>query len=304
MKKLPRICLCLSLLLAPSCLSEAVRTTDMLGREVTLSAPASRIVALTAADCEILCAIGGEALLAGRGEYCDYPPEVMSLPSVVSGYETNLEQIAALSPDLVLMGSMAQTEEQVQRLTELGIPVAVSDAQNIQGVYTAIRMIGALSGKDAAAQALVREMQSRFAAVAAASAQTGKTVYFEVSPLRWGLWAAGSGTFMDELAALCGVSNAFSDVSGWMAISEEQVLLRDPDFIVTITMYDGAGERPEEEIAGRPGWESLSAVKNGRILSAEANEISRPGPRLMQAAETLMRFFQEEGEEASLDPAA
>ena len=275
----------------------AVTVTDMTGREITLSEPATRIVALTAADCEILCALGCGDALVGRGEYCDYPASVLEVPSVESGYTTNIEQIIALEPQVVLMGTMAQTEEQVQALSDAGIQVVVSDAQNIEGVYTAIRMIGALMGKDAEAEQMIAGMQETFAGIAAGAENTGKTVYFEVSPLQWGLWTAGANTFMDELATMCGLTNAFADVDGWGQISEEQVIERDPDYIVTITMYYGEGPTPVEEIKSRAGWEGLKAVVNDDILNADSNEISRPGPRLQEAAETLYRFVTETEEE-------
>ena len=268
----------------------AVTFTDMMGREITLAEPATRIVALTAADCEILCALGCEDALVGRGEYCDYPASVLDKPSVQSGYNTNIEEIIALQPQVVLMGTMAQTTEQVEALAQAGIQVVVSDAQNIEGVYTAIRLIGAIMGKDAEAEAMVADMQTAFADIEARSEATGKTVYFEVSPLQWGLWTAGKNTFMDELAAMCGLENAFADVEGWAEISEEQVIARDPDYIVTITMYYGEGPTPVEEIKSRAGWDALKAVQNDAILNADSNEISRPGPRLKDAAETLFHF--------------
>ena len=223
------------------------------------------------------------------------------MPAVQSGADTNLEQIIALEPQVVIMAKMAQTEEQVAALEEAGIRVVVSDAQDIEGVYTAIRLIGALVGRNDEAEAMVADMQSAFADIAAKSENTGKTVYFEVSPLQWGLWTAGKGTFMDELATLCGLTNAFADVEGWAEISEEQVLERDPDYIVTISMYYGEGPTPVEEIKSRAGWEGLKAVQNDAILNADSNEISRPGPRLKDAAETLYTFVT--GEEA-LTPAA
>ena len=274
--------------------SAAVTVTDLMGREVTLDAPATRVVALTASDCEIVCALGGAETLVGRGEYCDWPTSVLDVPSVQSGYETNIEQIIALQPQLVLMSSMAQSPEQVEQLEAAGIRVAVSEAPDLKTVYDSIRIIGALIGKDAEAEALVMQMQGVFDDIAAKSPDTGKTVYFEVSPLQWGLWTAGKGTFMDELATICGLTNAFADVDGWAEISEEQVLSRNPDYIVTITMYYGEGPTPVEEIASRPGWDVLTAVQEGRILNADSNEISRPGPRLMDAAETLFAFVQGE----------
>ncbi len=281
--------------------STAVTVTDMAGREIALDAPATKVVALTASDCEILAALGAEDTLVGRGEYCDYPESILEVPAVQSGADTNLEQIIALEPQVVIMAKMAQTEEQVAALEEAGIRVVVSDAQDIEGVYTAIRLIGALVGRNDEAEAMVADMQSAFADIAAKSENTGKTVYFEVSPLQWGLWTAGKGTFMDELATLCGLTNAFADVEGWAEISEEQVLERDPDYIVTISMYYGEGPTPVEEIKSRAGWEGLKAVQNDAILNADSNEVSRPGPRLKDAAETLYQFVS--GDEA-LTPAA
>ena len=277
--------------LAPALAEEpAVTVTDMTGREITLDQPAARIVALTAADCEILCALGCEDALVGRGEYCDYPASVLDKPSVQSGYETNLEQIIALAPQVVLMGTMAQTVEQVEALEQAGIRVVVSDAQNIEGVYEAITMIGALMGKNAEAEAIVAKMQAGFAEIAEKAQNTGKTVYFEVSPLQWGLWAAGKGTFMDEIAGICGLTNVFADLDGWVEVSEEAVFARDPDYIVTTSMYWGEGPTPEEEIMGRDQWDILTAVRNGNIFNADSNAITRPGPRLLDAAWALYEF--------------
>ena len=268
----------------------SVTVTDMTGREITLAEPATRIVALTASDCEILCALGAEDTLVGRGEYCDYPESILDLPVVQSGADTNIEQIIALEPQVVLMSTMAQTSEQAEALENAGIKVVVSDAQDIEGVYTAIRLIGALMSRDEEAEALIADMQATFDDIAAKSEDTGKTVYFEVSPLEWGLWTAGSNTFMDELATMCGLTNAFADVEGWAEISEEQVIERDPDYIVTIAMYYGEGATPVEEIMGRAGWENLKAIAGENVFNADSNEVSRPGPRLKDAAIALYDF--------------
>lgn len=267
-----------------------ITIADMYGREVALPAPATRVVALTAADCEILCALGAEDALVGRGEYCDYPASIQELPVVQSGMDTNIEEILALEPQVVLMGDMAQSKDMVERLEMNGVRVAVSNADDIAGVYSAIRMIGALLGRDAQAEALVSDMQTTFDAAAANSAQSGKTVYFEVSPLQYGLWTAGSATFMDELAAICGLTNAFADIEGWAAISEEQVLARDPDYIVTIAMYFGEGPTPVEEIMGRAGWKDMKAIQNGHVFNVNSDAISRPGPRLKDAALELYEY--------------
>ncbi|MGN1368163.1 MAG: ABC transporter substrate-binding protein [Aristaeellaceae bacterium] len=267
----------------------SVTITDMYGREITLSAPATRIVALSAAECEIVCALGCEDMLVGRGEYCNYPESIASVPAVQSGTNTNIEEILALEPQVIIMSDMSQPEEQVRLLEENGVKVVVTRNTDIEGVYYAITMIGALLGKDAEAEAMVTAMKAAFADIAANSENTGKTVYFEVSPLQWGLYTAGAGTFMDEIAKLCGLTNAFADIEGWAAISEEQVLERNPDYIVSVSGMPEA----DVEIMSREAWAKVNAVANGDVLNADADAFSRPGPRLKDAAESLYNFIND-----------
>lgn len=269
----------------------SITITDMMGRVITLDEPATRVVALTASDCEILYAIGAGDTLVGRGTYCDYPVEVLDVAVVDSGAETNIEQILALEPQVLLMGTMSQTEEQVKQLEDAGVHVVVSNAQDIAGVYTAIEMIGTLMGKETEAATVIGSMKSAFAEIEAKSTGDGsETIYFEVSPLEWGLWAAGANTFMDEVANMMGLTNCFADVDGWASVSEEQVLERNPDYILTIAMYYGEGPLPEEEIMARPGWENVAAVQNKAILNLQNNELSRPVPRLVDGAQMLFDF--------------
>jgi iron complex transport system substrate-binding protein len=265
----------------------------MAGRTVQLDAPATRVVAITAADVETLFAIGAGNLLVGRGEYCDYPPEALDVQSVQSGYETNIEQIIALQPQLLIMATMDQNEDQVRQCEDAGITVLVTDAQDIDGVYIAIDLIGRLVGKDKEAAAVIKEMQETMKDLAEKASELGegqRSIYFEVSPLEYGLWTAGKGTFMNEVAELLRLRNTFNDISGWAEISEEQVLERNPDLILTVGMYFGDGPTPIESILSRPGWGSITAVKNEAILNLTNDELSRPGPRLALGAEMLYEF--------------
>ena len=270
---------------------EPVSVTDMTGRTITLTEPVSRVVALSAADCEILYALGAGDTLVGRGEYCDYPAEVLEVPSVGSGANTNIEQIIALEPQVLFMSTMAQTEEQVNALEDAGIHVVVSDAADIEGVYQSVRIIGALLGRDAEAEDVVQNMRDTLDDLSEQAAQLeGGTVYFEVSPLEYGLWTAGKGTFMNEAAELIGLKNIFDDLDGWAEVSEEQVIARNPDLIVTITMYFGEGPTPEEEICSRAGWQNVTAVQNNAVLCLPNNELSRPVPRLTEGVQLLFDF--------------
>lgn len=267
--------------------------TDMTGREIALNGDVTRVVALTAADCEILYAVGAGDALVGRGEYCDYPEAALSLPAVQSGAATNVEQIVALSPQVVFMDTMAQSVEQIAALEAAGIQVVVSEATDLEGVYESISVIGRVMNRESEAADVIAGMKQTFQKLSdkAAAFSDKPTVYFEISPLKAGLWTAGKGTFMDEAASLLGAQNVFGDVTGWAGISEEQVIQRNPGYIVTTDRYVGTGPTPEQEIAGRPGWEHLSAVKDGHILNLADDSLVRPGPRLADGVKQLYDFL-------------
>ena len=267
--------------------------TDMKGRNIVLNGDVTRVVALTAADCEILYAIGAGDALVGRGEYCDYPQAALSLPAVQSGAGTNIEQIIALTPQVVFMDTMAQSVEQIEQLETAGIRVVVSDAVNLEGVYDSISLIGRVMSREQEAEKVIGGMKQSFQELSdkAAAHADKPSVYFEISPLKDGLWTAGAGTFMDEAASLLGAKNVFGDVTGWAGISEEQVIQRDPGYIVTTDKYSGTGPTPEQEIAGRAGWGHLRAVKDGHILNLSDDSLVRPGPRLADGVKELYDFL-------------
>jgi iron complex transport system substrate-binding protein len=265
-----------------------VSVVDMTGKTVTLDKPAETVVVLTASAGEIVYALDAGSTVVGRGEYCNWPEAILAIPAVQSGADTNIEQIIALKPDLVLLTTMDQSPEQVKQIEDAGIPVYTSDADDIAGTYESILQIGTLMGKDAKAQAIVDGMKAQFEELAAKKLEG--TIYFEVSPLEYGLWAAGNNTFMNEIADIIGLENIFADVDGWVEISEEQVLARNPDYILTVGMYFGEGLEPADEIKARPGWQDVPAVKNNNILNITTDELSRPGPRLADGAKTLYDF--------------
>lgn len=274
-----------------SAIEESLRIVDMAGRGLIIEKPVERIVALQPADCEILFGIGAGDLLVGRGEYCNYPEEVLLVPSVQSGFETNFEQIIALGPDVVVMPKMGQREDDIKKLEAAGIITVVSDAQTIDGVYESITLLGQLIGKVDSAADLLQSIKDSFAQIRLESKdKVGGSVYFEASPLEYGLWTAGAGTFMDEIAGMLGLTNVFADLKGWQSVSEEQVLVRDPDFIVTTAMYFGEGPEPAEEVLARPNWGNIKAVRNNKVFNADGDAITRPGPRLVDAAWAFYDF--------------
>ncbi len=266
--------------------------TDQTGRTVSLPGPAERIVALTAADCEILYEIGAGDRIVGRGAYCNYPEEVLKVPAVQFGQDINIEQILALKPDVVFTNTTTQSDEQILSLERAGIEVIMYEERDIAAIYDYISLAGTVTGMEEGADDLIHTMKSSFASLSG-EGEEGKTIYFEVSPLEYGLWTAGQGTYMNEICQMIGVENIFQDVENWAEVSEEQVIQRNPDYIVTVAMYDGGEMTPEEEICSRPGWETITAVKKGAVLNLQNHELTRPSPRLLEGARMLHQFIKE-----------
>ena len=310
-KKLVSLFLALALVLAciPVLAEDGITVTDMMNREIKLAAPADKVVVMMPGDAEILYALGAQDTIVGVGYYCTTPeetavmPGIETLPIVKSGSETNMEEILSLEPQIIIMTTMGHSEDLVNALAENNVQVVVTDAQDLEGVYTDIALIGTLTGKTAEAEQLIADMKQKFAEISDKAGETGKSLYVDESPLMYGLWSAGKGTYMDDIAGICGLTNIFADIERHQMVSEEQVLERNPDIIITTNLFDPSWmtEMPADEIKGRAGWENISALQNDMVVYDPTNAVAIPGPRLTEVAEMLLNLVS--GEETEV-PAA
>lgn len=270
--------------------------TDGLGREVSLESTPQRIVSLAPSTTEILFAVSAGPQVVGRDEFSNYPEEALALASVGGSMgDYNLEQIVSLKPDLVLAAEI-NTPEQVKALEELGLNVYyLSNPTDVEGVYDLVTTTGQLTGHAREAAALVEDLTARVEAVKekAARAETKPRVFYELDgsdPAK--PWTAGSGTFIDQLIRLAGGENVGASLEGaWGQFSQEALLVADPEFIL---LGDAAYGTTPEQVAARPGWDAITAVKNGNILPFNDDTVSRPGPRLVDALEELFRVLHPE----------
>ena len=285
-----------------------INVTDMAGNSIRMDSYAGRIVVLDAADCEILCAIGASEQIVGRSEACDYPDTLNQIPYVTTDGIPSQELILELNPQVVVMNAEDfENADLIADLQEAGIQPVVTDATDISGVYTAVTLLGAIADHVAEAGSLVANMLTSFAAIQEKTAGGNLgTVYFELSPLVDGLETAGSGTLLNDVAALLGMKNEFEDLEGYMAISAEQVIGRNPDIIITTTP-DGVESTVEaqqsdgetsgnalgatDEIMERPGWEAITAVVKQSVYAVDGEALTRPGPRLLDAVNSLYEIL-------------
>ncbi|MEW6724397.1 MAG: cobalamin-binding protein [Bacillota bacterium] len=268
---------------------------DIVERQVVINGEPQRIISLSPSNTEILFALGLGSRVIGVDDFSNYPEAAASLPKVGGFAGPNLEQIAALQPDLIVADSLQWTTYGEQ-LTSLGVPVIVLFAGNVQHVYTGIRLVAVAANVPAAGEALVAQIQSELDAVAAALKDVSEPlrVYYEIwnDPLMTvGSGKPNQGSLIAQLITLAGGQNIFSDLQdNYPVVSSEQVIARNPQVIVFPVGPWSSAPTPED-LARRPGWSEIAAVKSGRIISIEDDLISRPGPRIGQAVRTLAELL-------------
>jgi iron complex transport system substrate-binding protein len=274
---------------------EALTFTDGLGREITLDGPAQRVISLAPSNTEILFAIGAGDQVVGRDELSDYPEAAKSVTDIGPAFEAlNTELIVSLKPDLVLAAEI-NTPEQVKQLEDLGLTVYyLNNPLTLEDLYGNLEIVAQLTGHEDEAAALIESLKSRVAVVdekiAPISSRPG--VFYELDatdPAK--PFTAGKGTFITQLIDRAGGYNIASDLDGYPQMSLEQVVAADPAFII---LGDARYGVSPESIAQRPGWENLSAVKNGQVLPFNDDLVSRPGPRLVDALEELAKLLRPE----------
>jgi iron complex transport system substrate-binding protein len=273
----------------------ALTVTDGLGREVTLNGIPQRIVSLAPSNTEILFAIGAGDQVVGRDTLSDFPEEAKSVTDIGSTFDAlNTELIVSLEPDLVLAAEI-NTPEQVKQLEDLGLTVHyLKNPTTLEEMYGNLDLVAQLTGHQEEAAALVESLKARVAAVdekiAPISSRPG--VFYEMDATDPSKpFTAGKGTFITQLIDRAGGHNIASDLEGYPQLSLEQVVAADPAFII---LGDARYGVSPESIAQRPGWENLSAVKNGQVLPFNDDLVSRPGPRLVDALEELAKLLRPE----------
>lgn len=271
--------------------SKGITVTDSTGAKITFEKLPNKIISLLPSDTEIIYALKAQNKVIAVSNLSNYPTEASKKTQLDSGNKTNIEAIIGLQPDVILLSKMNQTVAQIKQLQDAGIKVVVTDPQNIASAYDIINVIGKICGKDKEAGDMVTSMKKDFDMIKEqAKRVVKKKVYLEISPLQYGLWTCGKGTFQQEIMDMCGITNVFSDLNGWKSISEEQVINKNPDIILTTTDADEiGGKNPIAEIKSRKNWSNINAIKNNKVFSINVNLISKPGPRLVLGAKALMK---------------
>ncbi len=285
-----------------------------------------RIVSLIASATEIVCALGFESQLVGRSHECDFPPSVKQLPVCTSSkfeveglsyqidqrvkailqeslsvYRVDAELLESLQPTHIVTQSQCEVcavsfkdvEAAVCQFTSSRPAVVSLEPNALADVWQDIRQVGKALAAEARAEKLIADLQQRMNCIAekARTADARPTVaYIEwIEPLMAG------GNWMPELVEMAGGENLFGEAgkhSPWM--SWEELVAADPD-VIFISPCGFDIRRTAEEthlLTGKPEWNRLKAVRNGRVIVADGNQyFNRPGPRLAESLDILAEII-------------
>ncbi|WP_245904390.1 heme/hemin ABC transporter substrate-binding protein [Roseicyclus mahoneyensis] len=256
--------------------------------------PAERVLALGGAVTEIVYALGQGDRLVARDTTSTYPPEAAALPDV--GYVRALspEGVLSVAPDLILAIEGSGPPETMEVLRAADIALAtVPEGYDATAIVAKITVVAqALEVPEAGAR-LVAEVEAALAgAIAAGRTQTPPRVLFILSLQGGRIMAAGADTAAQGIIELAGGVNALSGFNGYQQVSDEAVLLADPDVIL---MMDRSGEHAAEatDILTHPVLGQTRAAQTGAILHQPGLLLLGFGPRTPQAVEALSAAFRQ-----------
>jgi len=253
-----------------------------------------RVVSLAPSLTEIIYAIGATNELVGRSSACKYPASITNVPIAGDFGIPALEALVLCKPQLVLSVDLAE-KNSADAIKRLGIRHESISCRSLDEIAAAIRTVGKLLHHEPAADKLAGDFADRLAVLRKQMPVKKRRVFLEV----WNdpLVTAGKRSFLNELLALAGGDNIASDVDrDFYQISPEAVLARDPEVIILLK----AGN---SDVAKRSGWSQLSAVKSNRICrDLDRDLLEVPGPRVLQAVDSLKRCIQVERASSSFAP--
>ena len=258
--------------------------TDDRGQALAPLARVVRLVSLSPTLTESVCVLGACDRLVGVDRFSNWPESVTKLPHLGSLGSFNVEAVAALQPDLVLMAGDGPLVKQLERL---GVPVLVLSPQRHADVSNTLARLARVLGLPPARAQQVWENIRRELHDLAESLPTrdrGLRTWVEIDPAPW---LAGPDSFLGETLALLGLANVVPAGSApFVPMSREWALQADPQlFVISDPQRQGLAA-----LRARPGWSRLPALREGRVCLFDGPDLDalvRPGLRLAEGARLL-----------------
>ncbi len=260
--------------------------TDDSGRRVKIPEKIERAVSLAPNLTEITFAVGAGSKLVGVTTFCNYPAEAQKIQKIGDTQNPNIENIVALKPQIVLVSTASQMENFSRTLDEQGITVFVTNPNSLDDIYKTVNQFGEIFGEQEKARQVVDDLKKRVADVETKTNSAEKVkVFLQIS--REPLFTIGKGSFLNDLINRAGSESVTSNVeTAYPKISKETAFALNPDAII---LSDSEDNREPNDV-----FKNSPAMKNGKVFRVNADIISRPSPRIVDALEEIARDLHPE----------
>jgi len=256
---------------------------DDLGNLFEFTNPPERVVSLAPSITEMIYYIGAESKLAGVTKYCDYPPEARGKQSVGGLLDPNLELIAEIKPDLILLTIEGNSQITYKSLIDLGYRVFVLNPRKVEDIISAMEKLNEIlkpqTGKKSVDN-FRREIEN------IKPKDTNRSTYAAFLSAK-PLISFSDNTFIGDIFTTEGFENVFGNEKlDYPGIYDEDLLLKNPDYLFFLADTSGTTKKIiETEAAGR--FYGLKAYKEKKVIILDENIFSRPGPRVADALNNL-----------------
>jgi iron complex transport system substrate-binding protein len=266
---------------APSSVVATREVRDDLGRTVRVPVKIERAISLAPSLTEMIFAVGAGDRLVGVTTYCNYPPDTTTIEKVGDTQTPNIEKIIALQPQVVFVSTASQLEAFTKTLEAQGIAVYVSNPKSLDEIFQALVQLGGLFGTNEKAEHFVSDLKSRASRVREASSRKmSSRVFVQIS--NDPLFTIGRDSFLTRALEYAGGISVTTDVpTAYPKLSKETASALDPEVII---LSDSEDNKEPNAV-----FKNSAAVRNGRVFRINADIISRPGPRLVDAIEEIAR---------------
>ena len=254
-----------------------------------------RIVCLTEETTEWLYLLGEEDRIVGISGYTVRPRRAREEKPKVSAFTSaKIDKILELQPDCVFGFSDLQADIAAD-LIRHGVQVTIFNQRSVQEIFSMLYQVAAMVGRERRGTELLEGMRDRLHAIEeeAAALPRRPKVFFEewdephISAIRW----------VSELLAIAGGDDCFPELAAKplgkdrIIADGAQIVQRNPDLV--IGSWCGKKFRPEN-VARRPGWERVNAVREGQLFEIKSADILQPGPAaLTDGVEQLHRIVMQ-----------
>lgn len=265
----------------PKKIELAREVTDDLGRTIRIPENITRAVSLAPNLTEIVFAVGAGNRLVGVTSFDNYPEEAEKIAKIGDTINPNVENIIALKPQIVLVSTASQIETFTKKLEEQGITVFVTNPNSLEDIYKSITAIGEIFGKKENALELVENLERRVELVERETDLLEKPkVFVQIS--REPLYTIGKDSFLTDLIERAGgISLTETVATAYPRISKETALALQPDVIILSDSPDN--------LEPNAVFENSPAARNGKVYKINADILSRPAPRIIDALEQIAK---------------